>query len=261
MPEPVLAAMFLPLAVGLLLSFLLELLLKPSPVMPWQRSLATLFLHAGSFLLLYGPLLLLLRRPWFAVAVLLVFLLLLILISNAKYHSLGEPFIYQDFSYFIDALRYPRLYLPFLGFWSAVALTLAVVAVLVSGLLLEYPHAIKTLWAGGAVVMASSTLLVLAGVSRPLALQLMPDLDLKQLGLLAALWLYARAERQAWSGQGNSCFDQVKTDHIVSSLPNLVVIQSESFFDPRRWYNGITPDLLHHFDGLKRSAAGSGLGG
>lgn len=258
MPEIVWAAMFMPVAVGLLLSFLLELLLKPSPVISWQRPVAALLLHIGSFLLLYGSLLLLLRRPWFSVALLLVFLLLLILINNAKYHSLRESFIYQDFSYFVDALRYPRLYLPFLGVWSGVSLMLVVVAALVSGLLLEDPYSIASIGLTGTVAALGGALLLLLGGSIPVLLQLDPDLDLKQLGLLACLWLYALNELQDWPGNANSCFNQAVLKQAASVLPNLAVIQSESFFDPRRWYDGITPDLLQHFDDLKRSSVGFG---
>ncbi len=66
-------------------------------------------------LVLLSCLLLVLQRPNFAAAALLAGLLFVVLVSNAKSHTLREPFIFQDFEYFRDALRHPRLYMPFLG--------------------------------------------------------------------------------------------------------------------------------------------------
>jgi hypothetical protein len=128
-----------PLLLGLSLSFVLELLLQPRPIPPWQRPYKALMIHFGIWLLLCSPLMLLLHRPWSASVALMVMQLFIILISNAKYHSLREPFIYQDFSYFVDALRYPRLYLPFLRVWSGLAFILGVGVSVTTSLLLEQP--------------------------------------------------------------------------------------------------------------------------
>ena len=98
------------------LSFLLELLLQPEVVPFWRRPLAAFALHIGLWLLFFAAELVLFRRPWFATANVLTLLLIVVLVSNAKFHSLREPFIFQDFEYFTDALKHPRLYLPFLGF-------------------------------------------------------------------------------------------------------------------------------------------------
>ncbi|MEF8723683.1 MAG: hypothetical protein V5B30_14155 [Candidatus Accumulibacter delftensis] len=61
----------------------------------------------------FSCLLLVLQRPFFAASALLAGMLFLVLVSNAKYHALREPFIFQDFEYFSDAFKHPRLYLPF----------------------------------------------------------------------------------------------------------------------------------------------------
>src|SRR5690606_40288957 len=61
---------------------------------------------------------LLIGRPWFAAAVLSAFLLTLVLVNNAKVRALHEPFVFQDYEYFTDAIRHPRLYIPFLGWWK-----------------------------------------------------------------------------------------------------------------------------------------------
>ena len=241
----------------LLVSFLLERLLQPVPVVPWRRPGAALAIQLGLCLLLYAPLLFLLRRPWFAAACLLAVLLLLILISRAKYRSLREPFIAQDFSYFVDALRFPRLYLPFLGVWSAVAISLVVGAALAVGLLLEPVLAWSTIAAaaGGGLVLGGLLLAVGHCHAPPLSLE--PERDLVVSGLLASLWCYAMAGRQTWQGRGAPCFTQPPAIR-EQELPNLVVIQSESFFDPRRWIDGIRPELLRNFDSMRQEAIAHG---
>ena len=107
---------------GAVVSVLIERLLTPRPML--KRPAATWMLHVGMWLLAFAFELSLFQRPWFAAAFVLAFLLFVVLVSNAKFSSLREPFIFSDFEYFIDALRHPRLYIPFLGWWRA-ALALA----------------------------------------------------------------------------------------------------------------------------------------
>jgi hypothetical protein len=64
-------------------------------------------------------------------------MLFLVLVSNAKYHALREPFIFQDFEYFSDVFRHPRLYLPFLGAGKAALAVLAFGGAVYAGLALE----------------------------------------------------------------------------------------------------------------------------
>jgi hypothetical protein len=246
-----------PLLLGLVLSFVLELLLKPQPVHPWQRPGKALMLHLGIWLLLYTLLLLLLRRPWFASAGLLVLMLFVILISNAKYQSLREPFIYQDLSYFVDALRYPRFYLPFLGLWSGFTVILAVVVAVATGLRLEQSLGMLPAAAGSTVTAVAGAGLILFGFTGKVRLLLDPGEDLTRLGLLPTLWHYGMSEKQPWQGEAATCF-AAPSPKPKGELPNLVVIQSESFFDPRRWIAGISPELLRNFDNLRQSAVSHG---
>jgi len=58
-----------PLLMGLLISAVLEALLNPRPKHFRQRSIASNGVHIGSWLLLFGLLVLLLQRPWFATVV------------------------------------------------------------------------------------------------------------------------------------------------------------------------------------------------
>ena len=115
MAEQFLALLALPLASGVVLSFVFEGLLVARPQPLWRRPAGALAIHLGLWLLLFALNLALFRRPWFAMMMALALLLPVILVSNAKSRSLGEPFIFQDFEYFTDAMKHPRLYLPFLN--------------------------------------------------------------------------------------------------------------------------------------------------
>lgn len=261
MHKALLISIGLPLACCLTLSFVLEKLLVPRPVWPWQRPLVVIILHKGLCLVLFASLLMVLQRPWFSAVSILSLQILVIMISNAKYHSLQEPFIYQDFSYFIDALRFPRLYLPFLGLGRALVAGAALCVAIYGGLVLEQPlcavHSFRQISGLAVALISIGSLLVLLGRSVRFRLTLDPVADLQQLGLLPCLWSYYRAEQQPWRGVDLSSLGMA-AGMFTGPLPNLVVIQSESFFDPRRWYPGITPDLLQHFDDLKQSAASFG---
>ncbi len=80
-----------------------------------------------------------------------------------------------------------------------------------------------------------------------------PETDLRELGLMASLWRYGEEEHAAFSVP--SKFRLVETPgSVISALPNLVVVQSESFFDVRRLFPGIRADILREFDKLKASA-------
>ncbi len=130
-------AVALPLLAGVCLSILFERLLQPGTTPVWKRSWATHCIHVGLLLLVFAFALVVLRRPWFATAIVMACLLLIVQVSNAKYHSLREPFIFQDFEYFTDALKHPRLYLPFLGVGRAIIVFLGFGAAFYAGLTLE----------------------------------------------------------------------------------------------------------------------------
>jgi hypothetical protein len=80
---------------------------------PWRWAWQGVALHGGLWLIMHVLLVVVLGRPWFAMAIGLAFLMLLVQVSNAKFHSLREAFVFQDFEYFTDAIRHPRLYIRF----------------------------------------------------------------------------------------------------------------------------------------------------
>ncbi|WP_051384292.1 LTA synthase family protein [Nitratidesulfovibrio termitidis] len=255
--EPAFAMVLASASAGLALSVGIERLLTPVP--RWSRPPAAWCLHCGVWLLAYGALLLPLGRPWFATFGVSAVLLVLVLVNNAKFRVLREPFVLQDFEYFTDAMRHPRLYIPFLG-WGRLALAvLGGSAAVAAGLYGDVAPPNRFAWAGqfGGIAVALGVALLLitaASHARP-PVRCDAREDVAALGLLASLWRYA--------GEGRN-LPVVISPFVVlrpggaSPLPNLVAVQSESFFDPRPLFAGIRREVLDEFDMLKVEAVTHG---
>lgn len=243
---------------GLMLSLAIERLMTPRP--PMARPWAAWALHGGSWLSAHAALTLLLGRPWFAEAAVSAFLLMLVLVNNAKFKALREPFVFQDYEYFIDAIRYPRLYIPFLGWGKFVAASAGFVLAIAVGLWMEDAPLQRFAWSGQlggiAVVFAGGTLLLLVGSWKTLPVSFEPVRDLRALGLLASLLRYAQEEDTPLAVA--SPFDFLSAERPEGDLPHLVAVQSESFFDPRPLFAGIRPEVLAEFDRIRADAVALG---
>ena len=243
---------------GLLLSIVIERLMTPRPLLarPW----AVWALHGGLWLSSHAVLTLVLGRPWFAAAAVLAFLLMLVLVNNAKVKALREPFVFQDYEYFTDAIRHPRLYIPFLGWWKFLAAAAGFVLAVAIGWWVEAAPAQRFAWSGQlggvAVTFAGGGLLLLAGNWSRLPVSFDPETDVRALGLLAFLWRYAQEEGSPPAV--TSPFNFLPAGRTQGDLPHLVAVQSESFFDPRSLYSGIRPEVLAEFDRLRAGAVAHG---
>lgn len=243
---------------GLGLTVLFEQTLQPRP--RWSRPLASWCLHVGVWCVIYAMLLTLLERPWFVMGLMLAGVQVVIQVSNAKFRSLNEPFVFHDYEYFTDAIRHPRLYIPFLGWGKFLAI--CAVVILAAGLALYSEHAPygqlqwhqRWLFIGG--LLAAGAGLCWWGhrhLSQP---TLNPVQDMQSLGLMHMLWVYACLERQPLQA-GEQPF-QRKPLASPAQLPHLVAVQSESFFDPRSLSPLVRPDVLQVFDQVKAEAVASG---
>ncbi len=265
MLEEFIRATLWPVLAGLPASFALELLLEPRPAQFWKRPWPSLLIHIGIWLLIFVPEYLGFRRPWFAAANVLALQLSIILIGNAKYHSLREVFLFQDFSYFTDALRHPRLYIPFLGWWRALAALVGIIGVIILGMSLETPitasvtGSVFLMGVAGIAILAALALLLAHWFRPPMSYQ--PESDLQRHGLLNCLWCYAFADfgpPQAKDIRSPFAFNASDNRRAGEIAPDLIAIQSESFFDARKLFAGIRPELLKEFDALKTDALAHG---
>lgn len=242
---------------GLVASWAMECLLQPRPAAVWCRPLAANLTHIGVWLLAFAFELVLFRRPYFAMANVLAIELVLILVSRAKHYSLQEPFVYPDFEYFTDAIRHPRLYLPFFGWGNALAAIGGYGVALWVGLTFESAiaaHGHPSFFPGlGLLAVAGLALAVWAG--RRVTVTFDAEIDLRRLGFVGSLWAYGRAERQCVRAvRACAPFQAAAPAKMPDVLPDLVSIQSESFFDVRRAYPIVRTDVLAGFDLLRAEA-------
>lgn len=260
-----------PLLTGLLGTVVFEALLSPRPQPLWRRGLAASSLHLGSWLLLFGVFVLVLQRPWFAVIFILSLQLVVVQSSNTKSRTLNEPFICHDFEYFWDAILHPRLYVPFFGTGLAIAAIGAGAAAI--GAFVYWEPSLVSRWGGQRfithclLISVSGVLLVTLGWRALAPITLNPVDDINRLGLFASLWAYGVAlMRSSAPAPEQSPFYQLahhlKEDHRTplhgeassEARPNVVLVQSESFFDPRPWYADVSGSLLTHFDATRKQA-------
>lgn len=255
-------AIAIPLVAGAALSLAVERLARPAPLLagrPW-RSYAV---HLGLWTLAYAVVLLVVQRPWFTTLLLLAESLFLVIVSNAKVRALREPFVYQDFEYFTDVIRHPRLLLPYLGIGQALLVCAAFGAAIWLGLALEPGVPLKSGWpafaAGLLALAAGGAALLWAGTPRPLPPSFKPAEDVRRHGYFASLWYYGLAERGKPAMPAGSRYAGAPARPAGAEPPHIVVVQSESFFDARRLHPSVRPGLLAEFDAIRAGAVQRGL--
>jgi phosphoglycerol transferase MdoB-like AlkP superfamily enzyme len=214
---------------------------------------ARVAIHAGLWLLGFLALFAFLRRPLFAAGVIAALHLLLILVSKAKAAVLREPLVFADLGLYAQALRHPRLYLPYFGLGRALLLIVAGGALVAAGWKFDRPADLGlAAWAG---LFTGAVALVLAGTALARdALTLDPGKDVAALGLLPSLWLYWLADDQP--------LPPVEGPFIKARLEidvPVVVVQSESFFDARRLGN-VAKDVLANYDARAAEGESGRLG-
>lgn len=244
--------------VGLVVSIAIEAMMSPRPSL--VRPEAAWALHCGLWWVAHAAATLVLGRPWFGAGVVLAFLLMVVLVSNAKYRAMREPFVFQDYEYFVDTIRHPRLYIPFLGWKKFLGALTGFVLAFALGLWGEEVPEKRLAWCSqlGGIVITGGLGLILIFVAKHCQLRVAydPEKDTRVLGFLASMWRYAEEEKKPPTGI--SQFHRVAVKHDRMELPHLVAVQSESFFDPRPLFAGIRHDVLSEWDDLKGDALAYG---
>jgi len=245
------------LFIGIAFSFVLERLIKPQPVSFWQRPIGAVWVHIALWLLIYAVEFLQFGRPWIAMVLANTIYAVLIAVNNVKYRTLREPFLYQDFEYFIDAFKYPRLYVPFFGWLRAISCIVAVVLGLLLFVPLETP--VSLAWGGLEyrvvllTLIALSVILLMVWGRGVVKISFHSSEDLQKFGFLPTLWYYLLAEKktiESLHDQSTLCLKPTAGSTVPSRLPHVIAVQSESFFDVRRWLPQVKKDVLQQFDRL-----------
>lgn len=233
---------------GIFFSLQLERLARPScPGL--SRPLFASALHGGLLLMAWAAVLLIVHRPVFALLLVLAGQFLVIQVSNAKYRALREPFLFSDFGIFSQTLKHPRLYLPFLGVGRMVLAAASGAIAVAVGWLVEGPAQHFVAWSVGAAILGF--LLLGIGWSGSPQLSLAPDEDMGMHGLFTSIAWYWLREQTVPPVRRNSL---TKALAARNEQPDIVVIQSESFFDARRLFPGIRRDVLTNYDTTCASA-------
>ena len=243
------------------LTFLLERSLEPRPRLA-GRPLAAHAVHLGIWLFVFGGLVLVVRRPLLAMVLAVLFWLPVVLVSNAKQRSLREPLVVTDLPFVSFAFRHPRLYVPFLGASRVALFSVAAAGVAAGAWFLIRFWPAPADWPGylplAAALWVPAAILLWVGTRRSDPPTLDPAADLQRWGMAASLWLYRRAEKRRVLVRPRSPFESGATGARGSALPDIVAVQSESFFDARRLFPGVRDDVLEHFDALRPAAVAEG---
>jgi phosphoglycerol transferase MdoB-like AlkP superfamily enzyme len=104
------------------------------------------------------------------------------------------------------------------------------------------------------LLCAAGLLLLLFGARQRLPLCLDAAADLRAVGLVTTLWRYGEEEARSCVAPTNPALARWAAA-VAAKRPNLVAVQSESFFDPRPLYAGIRREVLGEFDSLCDGAA------
>lgn len=237
------------LLAGIFLSLELERMARPRcPGV--RRPLFASLLHAGLLLLAWSAVLLVVQRPVFALLLTLAGQFLVIQVNNAKYRALREPFLFSDFGIFSQTIKHPRLYLPFLGLRRALLAAAGAAAAVGFGWWVESPEPQFLVWAATAATAGIASLLIGLALATPPALD--PEQDLARHGLFASIAQYWLREKTVLPPRQTHL---PVINHGGAELPDIIVIQSESFFDPRRMFPGIKRKILANYDKACAEAA------
>ncbi len=251
----------------LLASMALDLRASPR-VAPWRaRGVRPVVLHLATVSWLFVLFMALWGRAWFALAGALGLFALLVVVNNAKFKALREPVVFSDLALFAQSLRHPRLYFPYLS-WLQAAAAVPAVALFATAFGLDawrYPVAAEVWWLLCLVLFGLQV-----GLVQGMRVTLDPERDQGTWGFFCVFVSYLvkglspRELRQVQAQFKASPYAQVqvrtsrKSAPDKADAPDVLVVQSESFFDIRKTGLALQPGLLAHFDSLRQSGLGAG---
>ncbi|WP_035475389.1 LTA synthase family protein [Burkholderia sp. WSM2230] len=243
-------------ATVIVLSFAADAIALPRAAL--RRPMLACALHIASVIFLASLFLALTRRPHFSAFMALALVALMSTVSNAKYASLREPFVFTDLSLFSQLFAHPRLYLPFLS-GGEVAAIVAGVAAVAAGFYFD-SVAPTHITVGAAAVAAFCLALGYAFAARfPLTLE--PLDDQRRHGFFAVFVAYllnglrrATFHRLERALAASPFFDAPEPH----SRPDVIVIQSESFFDARHSNAKFDASIYTQYDAALRESTAHG---
>ncbi|VWD36237.1 putative capsular polysaccharide biosynthesis sulfatase membrane protein [Burkholderia contaminans] len=223
------------------------------PQAPLRRTARSSALHILSVTWIAVLVLAVTSRPIFAAFVALALVGLVVAISNAKYESLREPFVFTDLSLFSQLFSHPRLYLPFLSIGKVVAIVVGVMLV-IGGFAAEPAVARSSTWL--LLLLLVVLFLAVRMLAAGLPLSLDPCVDQARHGFFAVFVAYLM------NGLRSATFAILQRAMVASPFgagrpqrrTDVIVIQSESFFDIRRVCDAVDSSGFVQLDRARREA-------
>lgn len=233
------------LAVSVLLSFTLDQFAAPRAIR--RRSPEALALHISTFVFFACAILLATDRLLLSTFGTVALVCLMVTVSNAKYRALREPFVFSDLSLFSQLFSHPRLYLPFL---SPIAIGGAVVGALLVAAAYSVERPMSPSVRLDAALAAVCCLIASIVMATRLPLTLDVSEDQRRHGFLAVFMaLLLNGLRPATFTVLRRALEAGPfTSNSLSTDIDVIVVQSESYFDARKLDPAIKGSLYREFD-------------
>jgi hypothetical protein len=208
-------------------------------------------------------------RPILAGTIIISLMIGFAFVDWVKRATLLEPAVFSDLGEFIELFRHPDLYLPFAG--PARVIGTAIVIFILFGILGIYE---TPAWSWTPLTGLLPPLLICvtgwaihgpfinqtAELFRQLKPTGDPFRDAADIGPSAMQFTYsfiARDERPGRRAEARKSRPALVMPRSASATP-IIVVQSESFFDPRRLHPGIPADIVPNFAAGRRFGIQSG---
>lgn len=233
--------------------------LRPTP-----RPLRLWLLQTNLVTLVFAIALLISYRPWLAGIISLAVCAVFLVVNQAKYQALKEPLVFSDIYLYLQVFTHPRLFLPFLNLPLTLAAILVGLTLLYTAAVLEPALIFSRLNFSLILVLV---LVVLASLIRKISVNINlsfdPNIDIKTLGFFNSLVIYYLQAKQLKNLQELQAMIRLESPYTQANpdlfaRPDIIAIQSESFFDPRALTTAINTNTLQHFDFIKNKALLSG---
>lgn len=210
------------------------------------------------WLLVFG----LTARPLLAGLVAAVLPLAIGIADDAKRRTLQEPLVFTDTTMVLAAFRHPRLYLPFLRWWAVLAVGLAGPVAMIVLLALEPPVPLDWyVWLAAiplAVLLFFLSLVHAEPLARRLTLARDPRSDGARFGPFATFGLHRAVARMERAERRAAVPPKPSFRSAKGQAPHVVMLQLESFCDPRRLNDEAPRTMLPNWDALCRTALARG---
>lgn len=223
-----------------------------------QSHYSSIFIHSLVMVFIFICLLIVFHRVVFSAIIALGIHYLIIGIHYAKYHALKEGMVFSDIVMFSQAFKHPRLYFPFVNTWLLISFPVLIAAVLAIALNLESGFYFVSGLKDSILYLAinSGLFFIAYQAVKTQNLSLNANQDIKTFGLLASITIaLLQAQQKKIRLNFNTLLNQTPfssfQENHEKNLADLIVVQSESFFDVRRLYPDIASGILQNYDKAK----------